>query len=191
MNTTSIVANATKNSKEELKASFIKNYKTYLFIANTKSSRRDILYKEKKGKFFAENVKKQVEKIEKFHLSTLILLLGVVTTVILGILNIESGSVVLNDTLSQSDLIKISVDIIVWMFIFYFIFNPLVYFAYLPRPIDHFIKKISAVDSDEQQKLIKKIEENDRTKKILSRYSFSGMATYDEDGNRTDKIGRL
>ncbi len=177
-------------SKEESKASFKRNYKNYLFLANTKSSRRDKILLERKGQFYSKNVVEQISKVEKFQFPTLILLLGIVSTIHLSLISFEGGNLVLNDSYSNDELIKTCIDIGIWLIVYYFVVNPLIYFAKLPKPLEIYIKNITDLSEEEKKKIITDFNDDERTKKILSRYSFSGMASYDDDGNRTDKIGR-
>ncbi len=142
------------------------------FIAHSQFRLSRFTNKRLKKVWFDEELQKGIRKINRIYLPE-ILLIGILVLILaLGAGRI-SGPV-------------LALLCIAWVIADWELVTPLLYLAALPKPVSAHIRPIEALTPYERRLWEKQNATNERVDRILGRYTFTGTATYDEDGNRTD-----
>ena len=111
--------------------------------------------------WFDEELSKAIKKIERFYITTLILLIGIASIIALfakGTLG--AGMSVL--------------AIAIWIALDCLLVSPAIYMAFMPKPIRKHIKDIENLTSYEQKIYEEELAANPELEKIMKKYKNSG-----------------
>ena len=133
------------------------DFKTAVFLANTQFRFADKVFKSIQNTWYDEKLSKAIKTIEKFCVTFIILVLGIVI--------IASAEVVAG----CSDL-AIGLSMIAWVIADCLLISPLVYLIACPKPIRAHIKDVNSLTPYEQKARDEQLGRNERTEKLLHKY---------------------
>ena len=133
------------------------DFKTAVFLANTQFRFADKVFKSIQNTWYDEKLSKAIKTIEKFCVTFIILVLGIVI--------IASAEVVAG----CSDLV-IGLSMIAWVIADCLLISPLVYLIACPKPIRAHIKDVNSLTPYEQKVRDEQLGRNERVDKILRKY---------------------
>ena len=142
------------------KASF-DDFKKCIFIANTQFRGAKYIVKSLKQCWYDEELSKGIKKVEKFYLTSIVFIIGVL---LLGIMAVN---------LKLSAPITIGI-ILGWILLDCLVISPLIYMPFMPKPIRKHIKDINNLTPYEQRVRAAELGTNEAVEKVLKKYKNSG-----------------
>lgn len=134
------------------------DFMSCLFIANTQFRGARFIFKKLQHTYYDEVIYNKIQKLERLCVTFFIFIIGAVAELLL---TIKAG---------MSDM-GVLVLLFAWLIIDATIISPLIYFFVLPKPIAKHVKDYRALSPYEQKVLEKRLSTNDRTERILKKYS--------------------
>lgn len=144
----------------EEKASF-EDFKQCIFIANTQFRGAKYIIKKLKNTWYDEALSTGIKKVEKFYLTSLVFVLGVLA---LGIMAVN---------LKLSAGITIGV-MMAWILADCLLISPLIYMPFMPKPIKKHIKDVNKLTPYEQRVRAADLGINETAEKVLKKYKNTG-----------------
>ncbi len=144
----------------EEKASF-DDFKQCIFIANTQFRGAKHIIKSLKNVWYDEALSAGIKKVEKFYLTSLVFILGV-----LGI-----GIAAVNSGLSTGLTVGL---ILGWILVDCLLVSPLIYMPFMPKPIKKHIKDINNLTPYEERIRNAELGINEMAEKVLKKYKNTG-----------------
>ena len=142
------------------KASF-DDFKCCMYLANVQFRWAKYIVKKLKTQWFDEALSSAIRKVEKFYLTFIALLLGIVGVFALYVAN----------DLSNAQMVLL---LIAWILIDCIIVSPLIYMAFVPKPVRKHIKDINSLTPYEQRVREEELGRNERLDKVMKKYKNSG-----------------
>lgn len=142
------------------KASF-DDFKQCIFLANTQFRGAKHIFKKLKEVWYDEELSKGIKNVEKFYLTSLIFVLGVLA---IGILSVNSG-------FGAGLVIALLVG---WALVDCLVISPLIYMPFMPKPIRKHIKDVNSLTLYEQRVRAAELGTNEAVEKVLKKYKNSG-----------------
>ena len=140
----------------EEKASF-EDFKQCIFLANTQFRGAKYIIKKLKNTWYDEALSTGIKKVEKFYLTSLVFVLGVLA---LGIIAVN---------LKLSAGITIGV-MMAWILADCLLISPLIYMPFMPKPIKKHIKDVNKLTPYEQRVRAAELGINETAEKVLKKY---------------------
>lgn len=144
----------------EEKATF-DDFKQCIFLANTQFRGAKYIVKKLKETWYDEALSAGIKTVEKFYLTSLVFVLGVLG---LGIFAVNSG-------LSVGITVAIMAT---WFLVDCLIISPLIYMPFMPKPIRKHIKDINNLTPYEQRVRTAELGTNEAVEKVLKKYKNTG-----------------
>lgn len=144
----------------EEKASF-DDFKQCIFLANTQFRGAKHIVKKLKTIWYDEALSAGIKKVEKFYLTSLVFVLGVLG---LGIMAVNSGMPAGLTTAMM----------VMWILVDCLIVSPLIYMPFMPKPIRKHIKDVNNLTPYEQRVRDAELGVNEAVEKVLKKYKTSG-----------------
>ena len=144
----------------EEKATF-DDFKACIFLANTQFRGAKHVIKSLKDKWYDEALSEGIAKAEKIYLTTIVMMVGIVAIAIALAVN-EASTVV---TVGA---------ILAWTLLDCLVISPLIYMAFLPKPVRKHIKDVKNLTPYEQKVRAAQQGENPNLDKVLKKYKNSG-----------------
>lgn len=123
--------------------------------------------KKKDGVWYDEALQKALRKLERTYITLILWLAGVTAAVVLGLGHISE--------------ILILALAVVWTLLIFLLITPLIYMAFLPKPIRAHIKDVDKLTEYERRRYLQELDENERLDKVLRKYKNSGRTGRDEE----------
>ena len=135
-----------------------KDFMSCIFLANTQVRGAKYIFKKLQHTYYDEVLYDRIAKLERFFVTFFIFVIGAVIELLTAV----------NHGMSDSSIIML---LVAWLVVDSLLVSPLVYFIALPKPIAKHVKDYSALSPYEQNVLQKRLAMNDRTERILRKYS--------------------
>ena len=132
-----------------------------MYLANVQFRWAKYIVKKLKTQWFDEALSSAIRKVEKFYLTFIALLLGIVGVFALYVAN----------DLSNAQVVLL---LIAWILIDCIIVSPLIYMAFVPKPVRKHIKDINSLTPYEQRVREEELGRNERLDKVMKKYKNSG-----------------
>ena len=142
------------------KASF-DDFKQCMFIANTQFRGAKHVFKSLKSVWYDEALSGAIKKVEKFYLTALIFMVGLVAVAITSV----------NFGLTGGTTIALIAG---WILVDCLVISPLVYMPFMPKPIKKHIKDINKLTPYEQRVRDAELGVNEAAEKVLKKYKNTG-----------------
>ena len=144
----------------EEKATF-EDFKQCIFLANTQFRGAKHIIKKLKTVWYDEALSAGIKKVEKFYLTSLVFILGVLALGITAVnLELSAGMT--------------TAMIIAWIIVDCLIISPLIYMPFMPKPIRKHIKDVNNLTPYEQRVRDAELGVNEAVEKVLKKYKNSG-----------------
>ena len=144
----------------EEKATF-DDFKQCIFLANTQFRGAKHIIKKLKTVWYDEALSAGIKKVEKFYLTSLVFILGVLALGITAVnLELSAGMT--------------TAMIIAWIIADCLIISPLIYMPFMPKPIRKHIKDVNNLTPYEQRVRDAELGVNEAVEKVLKKYKNSG-----------------
>ena len=142
------------------KASF-DDFRQCVFIANVQFRFAVYIFRRLRTLWFDEALSRAIRRVEKFYLTFLVFTAGVVAI----------AALLLNSGLSSGAIFGV---IVLWIIADSLIVSPLIYMAFVPKPVRKHIKKVDELTPYERRVREAELNRNERVEKILRKYRNSG-----------------
>lgn len=142
------------------KASF-DDFKCCMYLANVQFRWAKYLVKKLRTQWFDEALSTAIRKVEKFYLTFLAFLLGVIGVFALYIAKDLSNAAVVLLLLG-------------WIIIDSILVSPLIYMAFVPKPVRKHIKDVNNLTPYEQRVRDEELGRNEHLEKVMKKYKNSG-----------------
>lgn len=142
------------------KATF-EDFKQCVFLANTQFRGAKHIIKSLKEVWYDESLSAGIKRVEKFYLTSLVFVLGVLA---LGIMAVNS---------SMSAGLTIAL-IVGWILVDCLVISPLIYIPFMPKPIKKHIKDVNNLTPYEQRVRAEELGTNEAVEKVLKKYKNTG-----------------
>lgn len=137
------------------------DFKQCIFLANTQFRGAKHIIKKIKDIWYDEALSAGIKTVEKFYLTSLVFVLGVL---VLGIMAVNSD---LSAGLTAFLMVA-------WILLDCLIISPLIYMPFMPKPIRKHIKDINNLTPYEQRVRKAELGINEAAEKVLKKYKNSG-----------------
>ncbi len=142
------------------KASF-DDFKQCVFLANTQFRGAKHIIKKLKETWYDEALSGAIKTVEKFYLTSLVF--------ILGVLGIGVGAV----SFGASTGVTVGL-LVAWILVDCLVISPLIYMPFMPKPIRKHIKDVNNLTPYEQRVRNAELGTNEAVEKVLKKYKNSG-----------------
>lgn len=137
------------------------DFKQCIFLANTQFRGAKYIFKKLKKTWYDEALSGAIKTVEKFYLTSLVFVLGILG---LGIFAVTSK-------LSAGLTVGL---IVAWILSDCLIISPLIYMPFMPKPITKHIKDVNNLTPYEQRVREAELGINETAEKVLKKYKNSG-----------------
>jgi environmental stress-induced protein Ves len=142
------------------KATF-EDFKMCIYLANVQFRWAKHLIKSLKTTWFDQELSSSIKKVEKFYLTSIVWILVAATIGVVAAMELISAKVGV-------------ISIIAWTILDCLVVSPLIYMAFMPKPIRRHIKDINSLTPYEQRVRNEELGRNEQAEKILKKYKNSG-----------------
>lgn len=144
----------------EEKATF-DDFKMCMYLANVQFRWAKYMVKSLKTKWFDEALSAAIKKAEKFYLTSMVFLLGIVAI----------GIVIATTNMPTSLCVSMMA---IWLIIDCLLVSPLIYMTFVPKPVRKHIKDVDNLTPYEQRIRNEELGRNEQVEKIMRKYKNSG-----------------
>lgn len=142
------------------KASF-DDFKQCVFLANTQFRGAKHIFKRIKETWYDEALSSAIKNVEKFYLTSLVFVLGVLAI----------GIVSVNSSFSVGLVVALMIG---WILLDCLVISPLIYMPFMPKPIRKHIKDVNNLTPYEERVRAIELGTNEAVEKVLKKYKNSG-----------------
>lgn len=142
------------------KASF-DDFKTCVYLCNVQFRWAKYVVKSLRNTWFDEALSSVIDKLEKLYVTFFLYVLVLVLFASVGVVNGWNELLILG-------------GIAVWTLIDCLLVSPLIYFAFVPKPVRKHIKDIDKLTPYEQKVREAELSRNERLEKMMKKYKNSG-----------------
>lgn len=142
------------------KASF-DDFKCCMYLANVQFRWAKYIVKKLKTQWFDQTLSGAIKNVEKFYLTFIAFLLGVVGVFALYVANDLSN-------------VQVLLLLLAWIVIDCIAVSPLIYMAFVPKPVRKHIKDVNNLTPYEQRVREEELDRNEHLEKVMKKYKNSG-----------------
>ena len=144
------------------------DFKTCVYLANVQFRGAKYVIKSLQRTWFDEALSSVIRKLERYYVTSIVFFLGLVGVLALG----------LKENLSALPALAIFAG---WVLLDCLVISPLIYFAFVPKPVRKHIKDIDKLTAYEQKVRAGEQGRNEQLEKLLKKYKNSGKYVGRED----------
>ncbi len=137
------------------------DFKKCIYLANVQFRWAKYLIKSLKTTWFDEELSRAIKKAERFYLTSLVFMLGIV---VIGVL-------IATTEISTAACVA---AIIGWTLADCLLVSPLIYMAFVPKPVSRHIKDVDKLTPYEKKVRDEELGRNEQLERTLSKYKNSG-----------------
>ena len=137
------------------------DFKCCVYLANVQFRWANYIVKKLRTQWFDEALSAAIKRVEKLYLTTIVMLLGVV-----GVF-----AVYYSQQLSSAATFLLTVA---WLAADCLLVSPLIYMAFMPKPVRKHIKDINNLTPYEQRVREEELGRNEQLEKMMKKYKNSG-----------------
>lgn len=137
------------------------DFKMCVYLSNIQFRLAKYMIKSLKTTWFDEQLSRAIKKVERLYLTFLVFIIGLVAIASAGAMNEWAAGAVIG-------------AILAWLAVDCLLISPLIYFAFMPKPVRKHIKDIDKLTPYEQKVREAELNRNERVEKILKKYKNSG-----------------
>lgn len=142
------------------KASF-DDFKCCVYLANVQFRWANYIVKKLRSQWFDEALSAAIKRVEKFYLTTIVMLMGVI-----GVFAVYYSQ--------QLSSVVTFLLIVAWLAADCLLVSPLIYMAFMPKPVRKHIKDINNLTPYEQRVREEELGRNEQLEKMMKKYKNSG-----------------
>ncbi len=161
--------------EEPVQTSFAEEFKWCMFLANTQFRGAKRIIKKVKESWYDEELTEKISMIEKFYLTFIVFLFGILIVM----------TIFANKGYSEAVVIGAAA---VWFVLDCVIVSPLIYYLILPKPIRTHVKSVKDLTPEEEAIRIKRENTNERIEKLMKKYEKSGRTNVIRHRERDEEI---
>lgn len=137
------------------------DFKACVYLCNVQFRWAKYVVKSLKNTWFDEALSSVINKLEKLYVNFFLYMIILVIFASVGIVN-------------EWNEIFVLIGILVWTLVDCLLVSPLIYFAFVPKPVRKHIKDVDKLTPYEQKVREAELGRNERVEKMLNRYKNSG-----------------